>query len=110
MKRLASLTVSFSIPTVLAGVLLVAPVPAQIRPDPGPEEPRTQQMMRMMREMRGDMDRMRGDMQGQGSAAMRERMEAMAARMERMTQMMERHQRELQAACPRMAPPAKPAR
>jgi hypothetical protein len=61
-----------------------------------------------MREMRGDMDRLRGDMQGQGSAAVRERMEAMSTRMGRMTEMMERHQRELQAACPRMAPQPKP--
>jgi len=105
MKRLASLVASFAIPTVFAAVVLVAPVPAQIRPDPGPEEPRTQQMMRMMREMRGDMDRMRGDMHG--SAAMRERMDAMATRMGRMTEMMEQHQRELQAACPRMGPQPK---
>jgi len=59
---------------VLAISLLVVPSAAQIRPDPGPEEPRTSQRIRMMRDMRAD------------------------------TEMLERPQRELQQSCSRLAP------
>jgi hypothetical protein len=41
----------------LAISFLVVPARAQLRPDPGPEEPRTAQMLRRMRDMRADMDR-----------------------------------------------------
>jgi hypothetical protein len=95
---------------VMAGVALAVPLavlPGWAQPpatDPGPDEERMPAMMRMMREMHGDMDRMRAEMRGEGMHAMRERMQGMAKRMERMTGMMERHQRRLESGCPAMAP------
>lgn len=65
----------------LAIPLLVVPATAQLRPDPGPEEELTPQMIRMMREMRADMDRMRDEMNRKGTGAMRERMGGMLTRM-----------------------------
>jgi len=88
----------------LAIPLLVVPARAQLRPDPGPEEPRTAQMIRMMRDMRADMDRMRDESSREGMGTMRERMGGMLVRMQRMTEMLERHQRDLQQSCPRLAP------
>jgi hypothetical protein len=88
----------------LAIPLLVVPATAQLRPDPGPVEDLTPQMIHMMREMRADMDRLRDEMNREGAGAMRERMGGIATRMQRMTEMLERHQRDLQQSCPRLAP------
>jgi hypothetical protein len=105
LKRLTSLTEGLAVGVVLAISLLVVPATAQtLRPDPGPEEPRTPQMIRMMRDMRADMDRMRDEMSREGTGAMRERMGSVLTQMQRITEMLERHQRDLQQSCPGLAP------
>ena len=110
MRRAIVVVERLAIATALAIPLLVLPALAQtLKPDPGPEEPRVPEMMRMMREMHAEMHRMQAEMgrRGMGMEPMHERMGGMSRRMERMTEMMERHQRELGERCPAMKPAPK---
>ncbi len=92
-SRIATILERLAVATALAIPLVVLPAMAQtLKPDPGPEESRMPEMMRMLHEMRTEMDRMHEAMAtpDAGGAAMRERMGSMRSRMGRMTEMMER--------------------
>ncbi len=103
--RITMILERLAVATALAIPLVVLPAMAQtLTPDPGPEEPRVPEMMRMLHEMRAEMDQMHEAMAKPDAddAAMRERMGGMRGRMGRMTEMMERHDRALREQCPGM--------
>ena len=110
MRREVSVIESLAVGVALAIPLAVMPVMAQTAKfDPPLEEERMPAMMRMMDDMRRDVERMRGEIHGEDMRGMRERMGGMAMRMERMTRMMERHQHRMESSCPGFAPKGEPA-
>lgn len=101
-----------SIAVGVLAVLAVTPAAAQRKSgpalDPQPEEPRMEAMMKMMGEMRDEMQRMHAEMgRMQGMGAMSGRMGGMSARMGEMRGMMERHRQQMMKQCPAMEAPAR---
>ena len=75
------------------------------QPNPGPEQERMTQMMKMMEQMQGQMKQMHEQMMGQMQGHMKQMREQM---MGQMSSMMHQQHAEMQKACHGGAAPAEP--
>ena len=75
------------------------------QPNPGPEEERMAQTMKMMEQMQGQMKQMHEQMMGQMQGQMKQMREQMMGQMSRM---MHQHRAEMQKACHGATAPAEP--
>jgi uncharacterized protein (DUF885 family) len=74
-------------------------------PNPGPEQERMAQMMKMMEQMQGQMKQMHEQMMGQMQGQMKQMREQMTGQM---SSMMQQHRAEMQKACHGAAASAEP--